>query len=62
MEFLATIIISLAAYYAGTQESNRVVAPKVEESQQCAKMCETGVVAQYKWCKCQSKALWDGGK
>jgi len=61
MEFLAAIIIAMSAYYAGTKEPPRRT-PVVSEAQQCADMCEKGVVAQYKWCKCQSKALWDGGK
>jgi len=61
MEFLAAIIVALAAYSAGTQETKSKT-PRVSEAQQCADMCEKGVVAQYKWCKCQTKALWDGGK
>ena len=58
MEFLAAIIIALAAYSAGTQEPKQQISVSSEQ-QQCAQMCETGVVAQYKWCKCQAKSLWE---
>ena len=56
MEILIAGILALAAYTA-TNTQEPVTQPS--EMQTCANICESGVVAEYKWCKCQTKALWE---
>ena len=56
MEILIAGILALAAY---TATNSPKPATQPSDMQTCANICESGVVAEYKWCKCQTKALWE---
>ena len=65
MELIIGIIFVISAYWGGKSmgENSQKTAPTPESQEmvQCAKLCESGVVATYKWCKCNSTAIWDSG-
>ena len=58
MEILVGIIILTAGFFAGGAKKEIEVQKPMTQLEECANMCEKGVVAEYKFCKCKEKPLW----